>query len=643
MDTIDRTHSGHFQQAALTLAPADVFAELAAVKAECDHLRHERDTLTKIINTAKWTPVERVVMAATVTKARPIDDRAAWRAIEAPIKELAAQIGISDKTTGETLTKLHEAGVIDRRTERTPTNRYGQEIPKHSANLNNGDRWQVHTVIAIPDVLPDELPELSRSSNQSRTQVVNETKRREFAELRTKLDNLLAGATCPHCGEAGHLHGEISATCGACGTHLDQTDLAYLIDGQEIPTPTETEIISTPAKPAADRRRALRNLAGVDTPPPPSVDYDHFNDDGITVTEIISTPDEAPENREIPEAEIISIPESAPAEPAEWKELPHIFSEAEIISTPDEALRNEPAPVLYDVLQDVATVEYLSALGARFALAEMRSKKYVNPMSDDGMSELNYLDAPMSEAAALTHLKQGGNVGILTEHSAGLIVIDIDAGAPAFIREYGRLAMGARISRQNAPDRVKLLALCPDAGDSFKLESEDRTRVIEVISTRKAAIIAGTHETGAPILCEVAYELPLISWAELSAIAQAWSGVELKQARRHSPLSAQMLPTTQTTGTVQTKIIEWQQAHEDECLEMLGNPTEGAYIALRTERTPSARVTRHNGRIVLIDYGASNQHIDLFDVFIDRHGIDKRVAVGRLMNDRDVLTGVKLA
>jgi hypothetical protein len=187
---------------------------------------------------------------------------------------------------------------------------------------------------------------------------------------------------------------------------------------------------------------------------------------------------------------------------------------------------------------------------------------------------------------------------------------------------------------------VKLVIYCPDAGDSIKLENADGTRKIELIGKRKHGIVAGTHESGAVIKCETAYDIPLITWAKLITIAQEWTG---QNAPADTPLSAQRVTTAQAAGTigdVQARIIRWQQDHEAEILAMLGNPKEGAYVKLRSdERTPSARVTRHDGRIVLVDYGNQNKHIDLFDVYIDRRGIDKAKAIGRLMNGRDVETG----
>lgn len=322
--------------------------------------------------------------------------------------------------------------------------------------------------------------------------------------------------------------------------------------------------------------------------------------------------------------------------------MPDINASATVTSW---ALRGE-FDSSFAILTGVETVRYLDGLGAAFAMVEPRSKAYINPRSDDGMDEFNYLDAPVSADAAIAHLKHAGGVGILGDH-CDMVVIDLDAAAAEFITAHDALAPAARVFRDNAPDRVKLLVFCPDvatAEKSIKLESADGTRKIEVIGKRRGAIVAGMHESGAVIKLRTAYTLPLMSWAELITIAQAWTGTQSPD----SSLSAQPLArsaqvaNTRTIGDVNAEIIRWCVDHEDEVMADLGNPRIGAYVKLRKEVTPSARVTRHDDRIVLVDYGDENKHIDLFDVFIANKGIDKRTAIGRLMNGRDVETGARI-
>jgi hypothetical protein len=396
-----------------------------------------------------------------------------------------------------------------------------------------------------------------------------------------------------------------------CGAKLSADDLAELIDGEPMPPEPETQSLGDQLTPTV---RKLRSLKGKDTPPAPGVTYEFTQDEGVDVH----------------------------IEPKVWAAN---NSTAQNVGDVETLRDEQGGAIAYETLTGIATIEYLAGLGAAFSLAD--GKAGINPRSDDGFDEFNYLDTPMSAGAAVAHLKRGGNVGILPEHSTGLVVLDLDTAAGDFIRAHGWVATGPRIKRANAPDRVKLLVLCPDAGDSLKLESSDGTRKVEVISKRKHAIAAGTHESGAVIECEVAYDLPLIEWARLVAIAQEWTGTKPAD----SPLSAQPKTrsaqgaTGRTSGNmtpeeINAEIIRWNIDHEAEILAMLGNPKEGQYVRLRTERTPSARVTRHDGRIVLIDYGNNNQHIDLFDVFIGEKGIDKRVAVGRLLNGRDIETGI---
>jgi Zn-finger nucleic acid-binding protein len=539
---------------ASTIAGADVNA-LALVK-----------DLRRIITETRWTPAERIAFATLVLAADKTDGN--WRPIEMPACKLAEQIGISDRSTRDALAKFEAEGLVSRHVERIPMNRYGEQIPTKAVNVRNGDIWRTETTIAVAAKLPDALPALAESSNQKRARETASAARREFAETKTTLDNLLSGLACPHCGEVGHLHGEISATCNACGVHIDAGELAELIDGETMPT--------EPAK--------------------------------------FSTPDNNG-NRQ---------------------SFPHTVSYPAKFSTPDEALsiRGEAQPV-FDVLTGEATIRYLAGLGAAFSLAD--GKAGVNLRSDDGMDELNYLDAPVTAETAIAHLKRGGTVGMLPEHSPGFVVIDDDMSAGDFIRKHGAVAMGPRIWRANAPDRIKLIVLCPDAGDSMTFESADKSRRIEIISKRKHAIIAGTHESGAAIECEVAHEIPLIEWSRLIEIARDWTGTPASQHNtRAHPLSASSAATTRlTSDQVKPAIVWWcQQPQNIAAVDALVKTrAKGKYTAVRPERTPSTRITgEYGGRRTWRDYGSS-ETLDDYEIYCRLSGIDKRTHKWEIVNE----------
>lgn len=94
-------------------------------------------------------------------------------------------------------------------------------------------------------------------------------------------------------------------------------------------------------------------------------------------------------------------------------------------------------------------LRWLAAQGAQFALPSGRTK--------DKFPK-GWTKQPNTLEQAIQHARGGGNVGLLTgEHSGGIVALDRDVNYPATVAMLGDLAHTAKIQRDNAPDRGKLL------------------------------------------------------------------------------------------------------------------------------------------------------------------------------------------
>lgn len=92
---------------------------------------------------------------------------------------------------------------------------------------------------------------------------------------------------------------------------------------------------------------------------------------------------------------------------------------------------------------------WLTEHRATFALPKGRTKDKF---------ELNWQNTPHTLEQAQGHARSGGNVGLLTgEHSNGICPVDRDVDFWATVAMLGNLAHTAKVVRDNAPDRGKLL------------------------------------------------------------------------------------------------------------------------------------------------------------------------------------------
>lgn len=156
-----------------------------------------------------------------------------------------------------------------------------------------------------------------------------------------------------------------------------------------------------------------------------------------------------------------------------------------------------------------AQIQKMADEGASYTLCDPRSKAVTYP---------RWQHKPNRSDAAIAHLRNGGNVGLLVgELSNWLIALDLDQQAPEFQKQHPLLC-GWRVWRQNALQRAKYIVRCIGAHNR-----KDHVHGLEVLGFGNA-VIAGVHESGAPILMELAGDVPQLTGEELGAIFNAWTG-----------------------------------------------------------------------------------------------------------------------
>lgn len=127
---------------------------------------------------------------------------------------------------------------------------------------------------------------------------------------------------------------------------------------------------------------------------------------------------------------------------------------------------------------------WLAAAGARFALPWGRTKDRLSP---------GWQSAPATLAQAQAHARSGDNVSILTgQYSGGLVALDRDIAFGPTVAMLGQLGQTAKVTRDNAPERGKLLYRV--VGDLpptrvYKLHPKDKHPAAELLSTGRHALI----------------------------------------------------------------------------------------------------------------------------------------------------------
>lgn len=160
-------------------------------------------------------------------------------------------------------------------------------------------------------------------------------------------------------------------------------------------------------------------------------------------------------------------------------------------------------------------LRWLAAQGARFALPYGRSKKdFPKGWTED----------PKPLEQAIQHARSGGNVGLLTgKHSGGIVALDRDVDYPATVAMLGNMAETAKIQRDNAPDRGKLLyrvsgTVLPKS-KVWKIRPEDEHPACELLANGRHALIPPSQFGGGHyVLIDAAMGIKEVTPAELDAI-----------------------------------------------------------------------------------------------------------------------------
>lgn len=228
--------------------------------------------------------------------------------------------------------------------------------------------------------------------------------------------------------------------------------------------------------------------------------------------------------------------------------------------------------------------------------------------------------------------------------SAGLVAIDVDAGAPQFMAMNPRLTDAPMITRPNAQDRAKVLVYC-DSPPTIRREGDGRK--IEVLT--RDATVAGVHPSGAPYQARWdGLLIPVMSVVGVMALVDSFCPVTVaSQEIRPDALPSVPHPTPPGAheSPVRAAIAWWnsQPGNVARVRDALAKrPQAGKFIALRDEVTPSAiesRTTAPGGGTTWYDYG-SDRTLDAFDMAVTL-GIlpgDKRRAVAQVVDDYTLVT-----
>lgn len=527
------------------------------------------EELRGIITAPKWTPTERNAFAYLRMYAPAVDGD--WRPMNVSICDLAKRLGISDKTARDTLTKFEDAGLVSIHIARTAIDNAGNRISAKAMNLKAGDKWQVDTTIAIAAKLPDALPALAHSDNQRRTRKANTERQREFAEIKAKLNSLLSSATCPHCGEAGHLHGEISATCGACGTHIDAGELADMIASEA--DSDDVEIIST-------------MTSGKFLP-----DIDYEGEKFSTMTTEALSGGRAPS--------VLALPDLT-----------------------DDA-----------ILTQADTLRWFAAqAGNNFTHCEKRGKAVKEVGWPDNPHTLEEAQAHLAKGGNAGW--SSSEMPLLdVDFGAASFVSSFPNRPPVSFRRDAWPDRCKVVVRCSDPENLKSAKwkLSPeDRKPVLEILAKRAQGVIAGTHQSGATICLWTGEILTMSAAEI--QAHCIAWLDATYPASQYPNASWRTATQ---LSASSVAIAKPAGDQLKSAIVWwcQQSQNVAAVDALvKNRAKGKYVAVRAERTPSTRVTgEFAGRRTWRDYG-SNETLDDFEIYCRLNGIDKRAHKWQIVN-----------
>ena len=196
-----------------------------------------------------------------------------------------------------------------------------------------------------------------------------------------------------------------------------------------------------------------------------------------------------------------------------------------------------------DPLTGADTLAWFAKRGAKFCKVSAHNSTGGSPGKKPIVKD--WPNKPEDLATITPHLKRG-NVGLLCgDHSNGLILLDVDKEAQAFLSQFPYLATAPAVIRDNAPDKIKIVVRIKDGAprgrkffadkepiDTKETTEEEKTKtddkepsILEVLSQSNQGVIAGTHTTGATLkLINANNPIPIYTKTELDDLCYVWCG-----------------------------------------------------------------------------------------------------------------------
>lgn len=541
------------------------------------------ETLAKILYSS-LTPMQRLVLLDVVVTGKHNSESSYFVLDErASMRDIATRLRISERSVSDAMHALVKAGVIAWRKDVKPegaVNRYGEPIPVNVASKKNGDfiTWQHTSVVALfADVeMPEHAP---KPANVERARVRAAAERQRVRQMQDELQELLRERDCPSCGAHGALRAHISATCATCGEIFDADEL--------------DEMMSAPAIPEAPRR----------------CDADELD-------ECAQRP-----NLQTLQNSVCTHPAKfAGSQPDALKEecsTGHRDVESANFADGDDAA----LPV---ELEGADTIAYLSSLGVN-AFA----RQHVIGAKKAGYGA-SWLDDALRPGAAIEHLARSTRhlVGILPE-ACNVVMLDVDAGLSEFLALHPGARAWCRVTRRNAPERAKFIVRVQgdDKARNMVRESSDKARKIEVLSARRAGVVAGKHPSGAAYTL-VTGAIPELDVAQVLALVDSFVPAPAAPAAPAPAKFAGSASSSTPSGSAARRAIQHWLAQPQNVAQVLAlierRPHAGKHFSLRdNDSTPSCMLTSSDA---VHDYG-TGAHYDFFDVWCILTNTNKRSAI----------------
>lgn len=208
-------------------------------------------------------------------------------------------------------------------------------------------------------------------------------------------------------------------------------------------------------------------------------------------------------------------------------------------------------------LSGLDTLRWLADSGARFCkVAAWNDPESIAP--GKAAIEQNWPDKPLTVDQVINHLKNGGNVGLLTgiqsgDSTAGRICIfDADENFNEFCTYFGWPSIAPTLIREGAERGKVIIRVIGDlpSSKSFKHKPTDKHPFFEFLSTGRQGVVAGKHPTGADYqLINVENGIPCFTPAGVNAVCEAWAGQSLNEfTQQQQAERSEQAKTTQQSG-----------------------------------------------------------------------------------------------